>query len=135
MSARLWSPFTEVPGSAYERRPSRTAISTVGATPTDWISLTNAVFGEVASASVTDIEPLYLPAFFTQYESAGQPGDELCPMPFAAKNPGTSRFALMPRPFSIAAAVVKILKIEPAPSPTAENGCGCTVSLFSPSRP
>jgi hypothetical protein len=35
---------------------------------------------------------------------------------------------------SMAAAVVKILKIEPAPSPTSENGCGCTVSppRFSP---
>ena len=37
----------------------------------------------------------------------------------------------MPMPISSAAAVVKILKIEPAPSPTSENGCGCTVSLAS----
>ena len=34
-------------------------------------------------------------------------------------------------PISSAATVVKILKIEPAPSPTSENGCGCTVSLAS----
>ena len=34
-------------------------------------------------------------------------------------------------PMSSAAAVVKILKMEPAPSPTSENGCGCTVSLAS----
>ena len=41
----------------------------------------------------------------------------------------------MPIPICIAAAVVKILKIEPAPSPTSENGCDRMVSpasLFNP---
>ncbi|SLH14050.1 Uncharacterised protein [Mycobacteroides abscessus subsp. abscessus] len=58
MSARLWLPWPEVPGLVNERMPSRTAMSTVGVTPTAWMSLTNAVFGEVASASVTDIGDL-----------------------------------------------------------------------------
>ena len=33
----------------------------------------------------------------------------------------------MPIPISSAAAVVKILKTDPAPSPTGVKGCGCTV--------
>ncbi|CPA38421.1 Uncharacterised protein [Mycobacterium tuberculosis] len=38
-------------------------------------------------------------------------------------------------PMSRAAAVVKILKIDPAPSPTRENGCGRMVSPASRSSP
>ena len=41
----------------------------------------------------------------------------------------------MPIPMSSAAAVVKILKIDPAPSPTSENGCGCIVSPASRFNP
>ncbi len=41
----------------------------------------------------------------------------------------------MPRPFSIAAAVVKILKTEPAPSPAREYGCAWTVSSASALSP
>ena len=41
----------------------------------------------------------------------------------------------MPMPMSIAAAVVKILKMDPAPSPTRENGCGRIVSPASVSSP
>ena len=37
--------------SAYDRRPKRTARSTTGATPVFWISSTNVVFGDCASAS------------------------------------------------------------------------------------
>ncbi|SLH14056.1 Uncharacterised protein [Mycobacteroides abscessus subsp. abscessus] len=67
--------------------------------------------------------------------AGGQPRAPPLPMPWASKRAGTSSWELMPRPFSIAAAVVKILKTEPAPSPTIENGCGCTVSLASWFRP
>ncbi len=41
----------------------------------------------------------------------------------------------MPIPMSSAAAVVKILNIDPAPSPANENGWGCTVWLASRSSP
>src|SRR6478735_5194451 len=125
----LRSSNPDVPGSAYERRPSRTAMSTVGVTPVAWMSLTNAVFGDCASASVTDNAGGYLPAFSTQYVDAGQPRAPPLPMPLASNRPGTSRMALVPSPFSMAAAVVKILKIDPAPCPASEYGCACTVSL------
>ena len=67
--------------------------------------------------------------------SFGQPFAPPLPSPLASKRTGASRVALVPRPMSMAAAVVKILKIDPAPSPTRENGCGCMVSpaaVFSP---
>ena len=41
----------------------------------------------------------------------------------------------MPMPICIAAAVVKILKIDPAPSPTSENGCDRMVSPASVFNP
>ena len=61
----------------------------------------------------------------------GQPLAPPLPRPLASNRLGTSSWALMPIPISSAAAVVKILKIEPAPSPTNENGCGCMVSPIS----
>ncbi len=45
-------------------------------------------------------------------------------MPLAWNRPGTSRVALIPMPMSRAAAVVKILNTDPAPSPTSEKGWG-----------
>ena len=57
------------------------------------------------------------------------------PSPLASNRAGASSCVLMPMPISIAAAVVKILKIDPAPSPTRENGCGCMVSPASVFRP
>ncbi|SKX75975.1 Uncharacterised protein [Mycobacteroides abscessus subsp. abscessus] len=48
-------------------------------------------------------------------------------MPSTAMLPGTGMLELPGRPFSRPAATVKILKTEPAPSPTSEKGCGCTV--------
>lgn len=56
MSARLSLPKPELPGWVYERRPSLTAMSTTGVTPTCSMSLMNGVFGDVASACVSDIE-------------------------------------------------------------------------------
>ena len=59
----------------------------------------------------------------------------LLPSPTPWKVGGTSSGALMPNPISIAAALVKILKIDPAPSPTRVKGCGWTVwpaSSFNP---
>src|SRR3546814_6306201 len=53
-SAMLRSSKPEVLGSAYERMPRRTAMSTVGVTPVASMSLTKAVLGDCASASVTD---------------------------------------------------------------------------------
>ena len=38
-------------------------------------------------------------------------------------------------PMSRAAAVVNSLKMDPAPSPTSENGCGCMVSPAAVFRP
>ena len=71
----------------------------------------------------------------THHVSLGQPLAPPLPMPLAWNLPGTSSWALIPMPICIAAAVVKILKMDPAPSPTSENGCARIVSpasLFNP---
>src|SRR5574340_335063 len=110
-------------------------MSTVGVTPTCEMSLANAVFGEVASASVTLIGDRYGATLTTHQVSFGQPLAPPLPRPLASNRPGTSSWALIPMAISSAAAVVKILKTDPAPSPTSENGCGRMVSpasLFSP---
>ncbi|SHT81758.1 Uncharacterised protein [Mycobacteroides abscessus subsp. abscessus] len=77
-----------------------------------------------------------MPTFLTHQLSLGQPLEpSLLPRPLAAKVGGTSSTVLMPMPISMAAATVKILKIDPAPSPTREKGCGCMVWKAFPSRP
>ena len=95
-------------------------MSTVGATPTSLMRLTKVVLGDWASASVTDREPGYEPAFSTQYWPGGQPLAPPSPRPAIWTRLGTDRVVLVPMPISMAAATVKILNTEPAPSPTSE---------------
>ena len=135
MNPLIESPPAAVPLRSYERKPSRTAMSTVGATPTSLMRLTNVVLGDWARASGTRRDAGYEPAFSTQYWPAGQPAAPPEPRPATWTRRGTGREVLVPMPFSIAAATVKTLNTEPAPSPTSENGCGWTVWLSPSSRP
>lgn len=56
-------------------------------------------------------------------------------MPLTCTVDGTVTLVSRPMPFSIAAATVKILKVEPAPSPTWAKGSGWTVCRLPTSRP
>src|SRR5699024_10410124 len=85
------SPPAAVPLRSYERIPSRTAMSTVGATPTSLMRFTKVVLGDWARASVTDSELAYDPAFSTQYWAGGHPAAPPAPRPETWTRRGTGR--------------------------------------------